>query len=565
MSDYPPPMSGIPDAGDAQFRVIFDHAATGIGLVDLAGRIGETNAAFQRMIGYSAEELRGMPLAQITNPEDLPADRELLRDLLRGKRHQYEVENRYLRKGGECVWGHVTVSVLRDRSGQVTHALAMVHDVTEQRRAEMALAESEGRFRSLIENASEIVTILGEDGVIQYESPAVERVLGFTPSELVGRTFFEFTHDDDREEIGTTFQQVLQNPGKPIQYGLRFRHRDGSYRWLEGIATNLLSDHGVSGVVANSRDVTERIESERKLAVFAELAEREKALFEQLFMTGPAAVVLIDADDRVLRINPEFVRLFGYSESEAVGRTLTELIAPENLQAEALSLTWQTAEGERTQLDTVRRRKDGSIFHVAMMGVPVQLRGNQIAVYGMYHDITLQKELEAALEQQASTDPLTGLLNRRGFLAQLGREWENARTNGSAPLIVYVDLDGFKGINDTFGHSEGDRVLQEVAEILKRCFRASDAVARLGGDEFAVVAADAEENSELVMCNRVRSVLKRANEEGNRPYSIAMSIGAIRASASVSSAEEMLTEADRRMYEQKRKIAPESGEAGSSQ
>jgi len=553
----PQSLSTLSDAGDALFRTIFDHAAIGIGLVDLAGRIAETNAAFQSMIGYSEEELRGMSLAEITNPADLPADRELLRDLLRGTRTGYEVENRYVRKSGEVVWGHVTVSVIRDGSGHATHALAMVHDVTEQRRAELALAESEGRFRSLIENASEIVTILEANGLIRYKSPAVERVLGFRPAEVVGRMCSELTHADDREAFLATFQRVLENPGQPVPYGVRFRHRDGSYRWLEGIATNLLNDHGVAGIVANSRDVTERIESEQKLAAYAEEVERENALFEQLFLTGPAAIVLIDPDDRVLRINPEFVRLFGYSEEEAVGQTLTRLIAPEDLQDEALSLTWQTAEGERTQLDTVRRRRDGSTLHVSMVGAPVRLRGDQIAVYGMYRDITLQKEFEAALEHQASTDSLTGLLNRRGFLRQLAREWENARTNDSAPLIVYVDLDGFKAINDAFGHSEGDRVLQEVAEILKRCFRASDAVARLGGDEFAIVAADAEENSERVMCDRIRSVLKRSNEEGNRPYSIGMSIGAIRGSTGAASAEEMLIEADRRMYEQKRKIVPE--------
>jgi diguanylate cyclase (GGDEF)-like protein/PAS domain S-box-containing protein len=405
-------------------RSIFEHAAIGMALVDRTGRPVESNPALSRMLGYTAEELAALPFEELTHPEDAQAEGALFAELREGKREHYQIETRYLRKDGDVVWGRLTVSLLRDDEGRSTHALAMVEDITERKRAE-------------------------------------------------------------------------------------------------------------------------------------EAREREHALLEQFFESAPAAVVLVDPDDRVLRINPEFTRLFGYTEAEAVGQRLGELIAPEPLQDEARALTGQAAAGGRAQMETVRRREDGRTLHVSVVGVPVRLQGNEVAVYGLYRDITTQKEVEAALERQATTDPLTGLLNRRGFLALLAKEWERAKHAGDAPLLLYADLDGLKQINDRYGHAEGDRVLQDVAEILKRCFRASDAIARLGGDEFAILAADAEEHSERIMRERVRRALERVSREAGRPYRISISLGATRVQAGeAASAEEWLAEADRRMYEQKREKAP---------
>lgn len=543
--------------GNAQLRAALHHVAIGIALVDLTGRMLNINPALARMIGYTAKELQGMHLKTFAHPEDAEIDVALFAELMEDNREHFQIEKRYVRKDRVVVWGRLTVSLLRNNSDAPPHALAMVEDITERKRAEEALEASEAKFRSLIENASDVVTILEADGTIRYESPAVERVLGYQADELEGQSLFGFVHPDDLSETEKRVREALQNPGQKIDYALRFRHSDGSFRWLEGVAVNLLDDSAVRGIVANSRDVTERVESERKLVASSKELEREHALFEQLFKSSPAAVVLTDPADRVLRINPAFTSLFGYTEAEMIGRGLGELIAPEPLQGESLALTWQTVEGERVEIETLRRRKDGSTLQVSVTGVPVQLHGDRIAVYGMYRDISTQKATEATLEQQATTDPLTGLLNRRGFRALLAKELERAKSTGRAPLLLYADLDDFKRVNDAYGHAEGDRVLRDVAEILKCSFRASDAIARLGGDEFAVLAADSEENSERLMRDRLHVALERLTEQTNRPYRVSMSLGALQIDAvNAVSPEEVLAESDRRMYEQKRGKAP---------
>ena len=545
----PPAFQTAPDAAagsESWLRAVFQHAGLGIALVDMSGHIVESNPALQRMIGYTAGELRELRLGEFTHPEDLPADRDLLRELLRGQRGDYRVENRYLRKDGQTVWGHLTVSLLRDGAGEPEYAIALVEDVTDRKRAEAALVESEAKFRALIENASDLVTVLGADGTILYESPSLERVLGYTPEELVGRSVFELVHPEDWEGIVETFQEVLRAPGTQLSYELRYRHKQGRWIVLHGVGTNLLHDPAVQGIVANSRDVTERSEAEQSV-------ERERAHLEQLFNSSPQGVALVNPEDRVLRINPEFTRLFGYPEEEAVGRTIQELILPEGREDEARSITTRVAQGVRTRTDTVRRRKDGTMVDVAVIGAPVRLHGSEVAVYGIYQDISERKSLEQALRRMSSTDVLTGLLNRRGFLEVAEREWALAARRGGDLLLLYVDLDGFKEINDTFGHAAGDHLLQEVAELLRRSFRATDVLGRIGGDEFVVFAVDALQDTEASLTERVEEAVRRSNEETERPYALSLSVGALRAPAGApASIGDLLAEADRRMYETKR-------------
>ena len=128
-----------------------------------------------------------------------------------------------------------------------------------------ALGESERRFRSLVQHASDIVTILEDDGTVRYESPSIERVLGYDPEELVGKNAFEYIHPDELGQASSTFARVLETPGATGRVEFRFRHKDGSWRWLEAIGSDLRYDPGVKGVVVNSRDITDRKRAEEQV------------------------------------------------------------------------------------------------------------------------------------------------------------------------------------------------------------------------------------------------------------------------------------------------------------
>lgn len=144
---------------------------------------------------------------------------------------------------------------------------AVSHDVAERRKAETDLKESEERFRALIENLSDIVAVLDSNGIIRYESPSVERVLGYKPEELIGKNLIKvgLIHSDDMQHVADKFISCFKNPGQPVSLQARLLHKDGSWRVMEVVQNNLLDNPSVNGIVVNYRDITERQQTENAL------------------------------------------------------------------------------------------------------------------------------------------------------------------------------------------------------------------------------------------------------------------------------------------------------------
>jgi PAS domain S-box-containing protein len=242
------------------------------------GRFRSWNAGAERMFGYTADEVAGKPISLLT-----PSDREReaierLQEVLVGG-EVVHLETLRERKDGSLVEVAFTYSPVRDASGEIVGVSAIGHDISERKRAEEALRESEGKFRSFVETTQEWVWAVGEDGCLTYSNPAVERILGYRPEELLGRHGVELVHKDDRERIVL----LAREPGA-LRKGwsglvLRWRHKDGSYRHLEGTATPLLDEAGATrGFRGTNRDVTERVraEEERERLLAIERAQNQR-------------------------------------------------------------------------------------------------------------------------------------------------------------------------------------------------------------------------------------------------------------------------------------------------
>ena len=248
-----------------------------------------------------------------------------------------------------------------------------------------ALRHSEEHFRSLIENASDVITTLDGDGTIRYVSPSVERVLGYRPDDLSGKSTFDFVHPDDRPSVVNAFTNTIQNPGvaRPLQF--RFRHQDGSWRILEAIANNLLDDPVVAGVVVNSRDVTERVRAET----------RYRSLFEGvpvgLYRTMPAG--------HILDANPALVQMLGHPDRESLlAASATDLyVSPEARKQ------WQALmerEGVVPDFEAQIRRRDGTIIWVRDSSRASQDDEGRVLYYeGSLEDITERKQAEEELRE----------------------------------------------------------------------------------------------------------------------------------------------------------------------
>jgi diguanylate cyclase (GGDEF)-like protein/PAS domain S-box-containing protein len=294
--------------------------------------------------------------------------------------------------------------------------------------------------------------------------------------------------------------------------------------------------------------------------------DAHEAYFEQLFEAAPEAIVVLDREDRLVRLNRKFEEMFGYPAAEALGRTINELIVPAEYRAEAMGLTLRVAAGGQVQEEAVRRRRDGTLLHVSILGTPVLVEGDQVAVYGIYRDITAQKETEDALRRLSTTDELTGLLNRRGFFMLAEQQRRLALRRRAEMLLIYIDIDDFKSVNDRHGHVEGDRVLADLGQLLQSCYRESDIVARvdgevrvlarMGGDEFVVLAIDAGIEAERILTERLQQRLAAYNRARGAPYEISVSMGAVRVRPDPdASIDAVMAAADRLMYAAKRREA----------
>src|SRR5215207_10758961 len=253
---------------EARYRTVLDAAFDAIVTITPDGIVRWFNRGAERIFGHRAEEVIGQPVTLL-----MP---ERYRDLCVAGLH------RYLRTGEPRVVGGTAELVGLRRDGSEfpiemslgeTHEngerlfTGVIRDVTERKEVEKVVKESEERFRSLVQNASDIITILKADGTVRYVSPAVERVTGYKPEEKVGTNAFGSVHPDDKDQALDTFAEVLKRPGlhprleRPgLHPRLEFRvpHKDGSWRYLEHVVNNLLDDPAVQGVVVNSWDVTER-------------------------------------------------------------------------------------------------------------------------------------------------------------------------------------------------------------------------------------------------------------------------------------------------------------------
>jgi PAS domain S-box-containing protein len=283
-------------------------------------------------------------------------------------------------------------------------------DVTEQRRAEAALQ----RNHALVENSAEMVTVIDAEGVIQFESPAVERVLGYAPSELVGRHFTEFVHPDDLPEVLPALSTVLAEPDRLHSYCIQFRHKDGSWRVLEGVGQNLLENPAVRGIVANSRDVTDRRQIQAQLR---ESEERFRGL-------AAAAVESTIVHERgvILDANEGAARMFGWSVDELRGRNILDFAAAESHATVLQSLLTGTEEA----YEAVGVRRDGSRFPAELQGRALRWQGRPARVTTI-RDITARKAAEEALARSEAyyrslienSQDLVALIDAQGVIRYL--------------------------------------------------------------------------------------------------------------------------------------------------
>ncbi|HTQ78927.1 MAG TPA: EAL domain-containing protein [Thermoanaerobaculia bacterium] len=248
---------------EERFRSLFDGVPVGLYRTTPKGDLLDGNPTLVRLLGYP--DLESLLLANSADMYLDPEDRLRWQRAVVAEGRPQTFEARMRRLDGEVIWGRFSVRGVLDEEGQVAFYEGAMEDVTHQKRAEAALRASEERFRSLVQNASDMIAILNESGEVRYASPSHLRVLGLKPEEHLGESVFGFLHPDDRERVAEVFVRLLAHPGEVVTVECRVRHQNGTYRVLESTAANLLAQPAVQGVVLNSHDVTDRKRAEERL------------------------------------------------------------------------------------------------------------------------------------------------------------------------------------------------------------------------------------------------------------------------------------------------------------
>ncbi len=282
--------------------------------------------------------------------------------------------------------------VLKDRLARLGHVVAQALEAKTlrdaQRQAEAALRVSELRFRSLIEKASDAVLMVNRDGIVIYNSPSTEAVTGYSAEALIGRGLFDFVHPDDRARMGQLFAQLVGQPSGTRETELRLLHRNGTWIWIQGKATNLLDEPGVEAVVINYHDISERKRSEDAIRFQAQVLD-----------TVGQAVIVTDVDSRIRYWNQFAKTLYGWSAEEALGRNVQELLVPAEISGQqAAEIVEQLLQGKAWSGEFRVRRRDGTIFPAMVTDTPIfDQAGTLIGISGVSSDITERKQAELAL------------------------------------------------------------------------------------------------------------------------------------------------------------------------
>ena len=373
-----------------RLRQLFDNAPIGIVTLDKEGRIINVNKSFQKIFQFSLKDIQGRLLADTIVPDDLkPAARVLAQNVLDQQTVSFETMRK--RRDSQLVYVSIhEIPIIVD--GHTVGIYGIYVDITRRKEIEDARVRSENRFRALIENSSDGIALINVDGATTYASPSAKRILGYATEELLSQSIFDLVHPDERPDFEVLFNELFYRPKGLLPLKYRMRHKDGSWRWIEGVATNLIADPNVQAIVINYRDFTERRQAEETLS------ERESRL-RNLFKSDMLGIVFWDISGRVTEANNAFFKIAGYSEEDVLTRTdsLDDLKPLEYVLLNDRALREIAAQGACTPFETDYVRKDGGRVPI-LLGAAL-LEEHKDRGFCFVLDISKRRQAEEALRQ----------------------------------------------------------------------------------------------------------------------------------------------------------------------
>ena len=320
---------------EERFRNAMEHSAIAMCLVAPDGTFETVNAALCALLGRDDATLRATSWQTLTHPDDVEVDQALVADVLAGRIESCFLRKRFLRPDGSVVWGDLSVSCVRDEQGNFRHFVTQIVDVTAQLAAEHALRASEEQYRLLVEESSDfLLRTQGTEGIIHWVSPSVTRVLGWEPSEVMGRPALEFLHPDDHPRARST--RELMDAGQQASGRRRVLCSDGSYKWMLHVGRTLFSRDGSTGSrISSFADIDAQVRAEQELARTQAAAEADRERLRAIMdaMLDPYFLIAAVRDTNGTIIDFEHVDAndaalahTGFTRDQFIGSRLLDLV-----------------------------------------------------------------------------------------------------------------------------------------------------------------------------------------------------------------------------------------------
>ncbi len=526
----------------AQLSLALDAIDAGVADISLQGGERFFSPRYYEILGYGDLDtfLRDYRFSESIHPED--------RDRVRAARRKHVTngsplreECRMLRADGSYVWVMLRGESVRGPDGQATRLVTSIVDTTERRAAEQRLAQSEQRYRALVEASPSLIWMCDDRGRLTFVSDrACRELFGYDPREVIGRPVWEFNADDfPRREFLRRFAPVLH--GRP-QFDTEavYRSKRGESLHMSVSALPTLNAAGaIESVTGVCSDITGVKQRERELNV---ALRNQQAIFD-----AAGEGIAFVRRGRIDTANGALARMLGVTREGLLGQQMADVLANR--------ADWETIEhatsaagirGDAAIHEVMLRATDGRTVWCQLTS---REAGDGVTRILVLTDITALKRREELAWHQANHDELTGLPNRRLLVEHARRLLSVALRQRRQAALMVLDLDGFKEINDLFGHAYGDALLRRVAQRLSGVLRDYDVVARTGGDEFVVLLPEIEQPSvAIIVAEKLIAASSESLEVPGRSVRMHASVGVALFPGDGHDFESLMAAADAAMY-----------------
>ena len=507
----------------------------------------QVSPGWQRILGadrsaYSCAELS----EQFAHPQE----RKRLEAVARRARTQCkgcDLEHRVRRASdGATRWFHTRAEVVKDTNGKARTVRGTSVDISAVIKAKTQLQESEQRFRALFESAAEGMLVLQDARFIEvnqaalrmlgYEETDADAVIGKRPDELSPPMQPDGTSSQAKAE-----QLARQAAGKTLRFDWQHQQRDGTPLLVEVIQVPIELE-GEPAYFVHWLDRTEEVKARQR--------ERQATT---VFENSTDAILFTDAEQRILAVNRAFSEITGYTEAEVLNETPKRLGSGYH-DDDFFTRMWQESETTGSWYGEIwNRRKNGEMYPVRLSITSVKDDDGQLINYiGMFSDVSEIKRSEEELYRLAHHDVLTGLPNRTLLRARMEQSLQRAKRDHRMLALLFIDLDLFKNVNDSLGHSVGDELLKEVASAIEQEVRKADTVARIGGDEFVILMDGIDDPATAAhLAERLCQLVSQPFQVADRELRLTASIGVSLFPDDGKSMESLLSNADLAMYRAK--------------